>query len=74
MSRRTVFGTSPAIPGRVNALYMTATFIGGALGSLTGTVTYHWGGWTAIAGTGVVIGLVCLTLLTIELRGHHNPR
>ncbi len=69
VSRRTVFGTSPAIRGRVNALYMTATFTGGALGSLTGTVTYHWGGWTATAGTGVAIGLVCLALLTIELRG-----
>ena len=68
VSRRTVFGTSPAIRGRVNALYMTATFIGGALGSLIGTVTYHWGGWTATADTGVAIGLVCLALLTMELR------
>ena len=69
VSRRTVFNTSPAIRGRVNALYMTATFIGGAAGSLTGTVTYHWGGWNATAATGVAIGLVLLVLLALELRG-----
>ena len=71
VSRRTVFGSAPAIRGRVNALYMTATFIGGAIGSLAGTVTYHWGGWTATAGTGVAIGVMLLGLLAIELR---NPR
>ncbi len=34
VSRRTVFGTPAEIRGRVNALYMTATFIGGAGGSV----------------------------------------
>ena len=69
VSRRTVFGAAPALRGRVNALYMTATFIGGATGSLAGTVTYHWGGWNATAGTGAGIGLVLLGLLALELRG-----
>ncbi len=68
VSRRTVFGTSPSIRGRVNALYMTATFIGGSLGSLLGTITYHSGGWTATAGTGFGIGVVLLVLLRVELR------
>ena len=69
VSRRTVFGTSPAIRGRVNALYMTATFIGGATGSLAGTLTYHWGGWDATAATGVALGLALLGLLALEVRG-----
>ena len=69
VSRRTVFGTPAAIRGRVNALYMTATFIGGSLGSLAGTISYGWGGWSATAGTGVVIGLVLLGLLAVETRG-----
>jgi predicted MFS family arabinose efflux permease len=69
VSRRTVFGTKAEIRGRVNALYMTATFIGGATGSLLGTVTYHSGGWSATAGTGVGIGLVLLGLLARETRG-----
>ena len=69
VSRRTVFGTPAAIRGRVNALYMTATFIGGATGSLLGSVTYNLGGWSATAGTGVAIGAVLLGLLAIEMRG-----
>ena len=68
VSRRTVFGTPPAIRGRVNALYMTATFIGGALGSLLGTLTYTSGGWNTTASTGVGIGLVALGLLSLEMR------
>jgi predicted MFS family arabinose efflux permease len=72
VSRRTVFGTAPAIRGRVNALYMTANFIGGAIGSLLGSATYHGGGWTATAATGVAIGLVLLGLLGLELRSRRN--
>ena len=73
VSRRTVFGTPAAIRGRVNALYMTATFIGGAVGSLLGTITYHVGGWTATAGTGVATGLILLGLLSLEMR-ERTPR
>ena len=68
VSRRTVFGTPAEIRGRVNALYMTATFIGGATGSLLGTITYHSGGWSATAGTGVATGLVLVGLLALEMR------
>ena len=69
VSRRTVFGTPAAVRGRVNALYMTATFIGGAIGSLLGTITYNAGGWGATAGTGVAIGIILLGLVAIETRG-----
>jgi predicted MFS family arabinose efflux permease len=72
VSRRTVFAASTALRGRVNALYMTATFIGGSIGSLLGSVTYSTGGWTATAGTGVVIGLVALGLFGIEMRGRRG--
>ena len=69
VSRRTVFGTSPSIRGRVNAIYMTTTFIGGATGSLLGTFTYDLGGWTATAGAGIAIGCIALGLLALEMRG-----
>lgn len=73
VSRRTVFGTPAEIRGRVNALYMTATFIGGAIGSLLGTITYNSGGWSATAGTGVATGLVLVGLLALEMR-KRTPR
>lgn len=68
VSRRTVFATTPNIRGRVNALYMTATFIGGALGSLLGTLTYHGAGWWGTAATGIGIGAMLLALLALEVR------
>jgi predicted MFS family arabinose efflux permease len=69
VSRRTVFGTPPATRGRVNALYMTSQFAGGATGSILGTVSYHWGGWAGTAGIGVAVGLLLLGLLLCELLG-----
>jgi MFS family permease len=67
VSRRTVFGTAPAIRGRVNALYMTTQFAGGAAGSIIGTLSYHWGGWTGTAWTGACAGFLLLMLLACEL-------
>lgn len=52
--------------GRINALYMTVTFIGGALGSLLGTVTYQWGGWTASAVAGGALGLALVILFALQ--------
>lgn len=69
VSRRTVFGTPPAIRGRVNALYMTATFVGGASGSLLGTLSYEAGGWRGTAGSGIAMGVVLLALFATEHRG-----
>lgn len=68
VSRRTVFATTPAIRGRVNAIYMTTTFIGGALGSLAGTLTYQSGGWTTTAITGILMGTTLLALFSLERR------
>ena len=68
VSQRIIFSVGAEIRGRVNALYMTITFAGGALGSLLGTITYHQGGWTATAAAGGLAGLVALLLFAAETR------
>jgi predicted MFS family arabinose efflux permease len=69
VSQRLIFSSAtPDNRGRVNAIYMTVTFVGGALGSLLGTVTYHWGGWTASAVAGGAIGLLLAVLFGAELQ------
>lgn len=68
VSQRLIFSGAPETRGRVNALYMTITFIGGALGSVLGTLTYHWGGWTATATLGGLIGLLALALFAVQAR------
>jgi len=69
VGQRTIFSVPAGVRGRVNAIYMTITFLGGALGSVLGTVTYHRGGWDLTSGVGGAIGLFALLLLAIELRG-----
>lgn len=68
VSQRIIFSVPAEIRGRVNALYMTITFGGGALGSLLGTVSYHGGGWTMTAMVGGLIGTLALVLFTVEAR------
>ncbi len=68
VSQRIIFSVPAEIRGRVNALYMTITFGGGALGSLLGTMSYHGGGWTMTAMVGGLIGTVALLLFTVESR------
>lgn len=69
VSQRIIFLTPTEVRGRVNAIYMTILFIGGAFGSALGTIIYHWGGWKATADVGGLIGIVMLLLFATEPRG-----
>ncbi|OEZ82678.1 putative transporter [Janthinobacterium sp. HH104] len=52
------FAVDPAAQGRINSLYMTATFIGGAAGvAVSGWLMQRYG-WTGVAVFGVVLGLL----------------
>jgi predicted MFS family arabinose efflux permease len=68
ISRRLIFAVPPETRGRVNAIYMTCLFIGGAIGSVLGTMTYHRGGWTATATAGGLIALLVLILTALRAR------
>lgn len=68
ISRRTIFAVPPERRGRVNAIYMTCLFAGGAIGSVLGTITYHWGGWTATATVGGSIGVLLLVMNVVRGR------
>jgi predicted MFS family arabinose efflux permease len=69
VSQRIIFSSPAATRGRVNALYMTITFLGGALGSVLGTMIYHRGGWTMTAIAGGAIAALTLLLFAIERHG-----
>jgi len=66
VSQRIIFSGPSEIRGRVNAIYMTINFMGGAAGSILGTLTYHGGGWTMTAWAGALIGAVLLVLFATE--------
>jgi len=69
-SQRMIFSGPQESRGRVNAIYMTLNFVGGALGSVLGTLTYGSGGWGLTALTG---GTMCVCLLLIFLLGDRPP-
>lgn len=70
--RLTVLEVAPEIRGRINAMYMTITYVSGALGSVLGVSVYVGWGWPAIAGLGTAAGLcVCLAVM-VEPRGMPN--
>jgi predicted MFS family arabinose efflux permease len=69
LSQRIIFSGPVETRGRVNAIYMTQLFFGGAIGSVAGTVTYHWGGWPLTAACGGLAGVAMLLLFVTELRG-----
>lgn len=52
-----IFGIDPRMRGRLNTLYMTASFGGGALGSFSGAYVWGLAGWPGVCG---IAGLLVL--------------
>jgi predicted MFS family arabinose efflux permease len=52
------FAVDPKAQGRINSLYMTATFSGGALGVMISGWLMTRYGWSGIVVFGIVLGIV----------------
>lgn len=60
-----IFRLRPDAKSRINAIYMTTYFIGGACGSALGVIAWQYGGWmmSCMAGVSLVILALCFALL-----------
>ncbi len=60
-----IFRLRPDAKSRINSIYMTAYFTGGACGSALGVYAWHHGGWsmTCIVGLSLVFGSALFALL-----------
>lgn len=67
IGQREVYALDPASRGRLNALYMTSIFLGGALGSAVASTLFAQFGWKGVALVGA--GLPILALLVFLGRG-----
>ena len=68
LNQSRVFQISAEARSRLNTAYIAGNFVGGALGSLSATLLWSAGGWTAVCAAG--IGLSCLgVLLWLATRG-----
>lgn len=66
LGRMVVFGAAADIRGRVNSIYMTTLFAGGAIGSTLGSVTYSAGGWPLTAGVAAALCASVAVLATLH--------
>jgi predicted MFS family arabinose efflux permease len=66
IGQREVYALDPASRGRLNALYMTSIFLGGALGSALASAVYSQFGWSGVATLGA--GLPGLALLVFLIK------
>lgn len=52
------FAVDPKAQGRINSLYMTATFFGGAVGTIASGWLMTRFGWSGVVGFGVALGAI----------------
>jgi predicted MFS family arabinose efflux permease len=64
--QRIIFAVQPEMRGRVNAIYMTLVFVGGALGSFLGAWIYAAGGWPSVAIAGGLIGAALIAAFALQ--------
>ncbi|MES2102744.1 MAG: MFS transporter [Pseudomonadota bacterium] len=66
VGQRAIYALDAASRSRLNGLYMTGIFIGGAIGSALASVLYDKGGWLWIAVAGSVFPLLALLRFLLE--------
>ncbi|BAP45946.1 MFS transporter [Pseudomonas sp. 21LCFQ02] len=71
LGQRAVYALDAASRGRLNALYMTSIFIGGAVGSAVASLLFDRGGWHAIILVGTALPLLALLVF---LKDAHAAR
>lgn len=63
-----IFQLNPAARSRINAIYMTMYFIGGACGSALGVYAWHHGGWAATCLAGITLVSVAAFCTLLDQR------
>ncbi|WP_159982008.1 MULTISPECIES: MFS transporter [unclassified Novosphingobium] len=68
VSQNVVYALRPHARGRINAIYMSLMFVGGALGSAIAPLLYVRGGWTACAAAGTGMAVAAFLAFATERR------
>ncbi len=78
LSQGAIYALGRATTGRVTTAYVTSNFVGGAIGSASGSLAWSAGGWLAVCGVGVAFaGIAMLAWLSEPgswLRRRSRPR
>lgn len=58
------FALNPLAQNRINTLYTSSMFLGGALGSAGSTIAWVWGGWTGVMEfCAILSAMTCVVLI-----------
>lgn len=68
LGQRAIYALDAASRGRLNALYMTAIFAGGAVGSALASILYTHLGWAGVVAAGSGLAVTSLVALAIASR------
>jgi len=63
-----IYALDPAARGRINTVYMSVMFIGGAIGSTIGTQAWAFGGWIAVCLAGIIFSAASIATVTLTNR------
>lgn len=72
LGQRAVYSLEPQSRARLNAIYMTSIFVGGAVGSLIASPLYEAGGWTSVAL--VAAGMPLISLIGYLLTNNKSAK
>ncbi|TPK75270.1 MFS transporter [Mesorhizobium sp. B2-4-17] len=66
-----VFALDPDAKSRLNTIFMTAMFLGGAAGAALGTAAWGYSGWLGVSALG---GLLAVVALAVRLLDHRTAQ
>jgi predicted MFS family arabinose efflux permease len=69
LNQTTIFTLGEETRSRINGIYLTVYFLGGAVGSTVSASLYDTAGWSAVCTLGAAIGLAALLLWLREALG-----
>lgn len=69
-NQQTVFGLDPEARSRLNTIFMTGMFLGGALGSAAATFAWLHGGWLAVSILGALLAVFAMAMNIFNQRKH----
>ncbi|PPC76726.1 MFS transporter [Pokkaliibacter plantistimulans] len=72
LGQRAIYALDPKSRARLNAIYMTSIFVGGALGSVFAATLYHSGGWHTVAMVGTAVPALALLAFCWHGRQAHS--
>jgi hypothetical protein len=61
-NQQVIYALDPAARNRINTVFVTGMFLGGAAGSAAATSVWTLGGWTAVSVLGGVLAVAALLL------------